>query len=399
LRLDRRRAAAIAGLLLALAACKPPPAPPAPAAIPAADFNAPLSPPAQALLGDVFAQSQAQGMVVAVVRGDAMTTTGFGRISRANPQAPDGRVLVRLQSISKLFASDLLSAFVAEGRLKLSDPLASYAPAGWAPSKATKALSITLLSLATHTSGLPRGPYYDPAVPVSVADAARWDLVARQQGLSAPGRGAHYSNLGFDLLGDALASAAHSTYEAALAGEITGPLGMADTTATPTPAQCARMMAGDVRRQLHPCVDQTGEAASGGLYSTADDMALWLRAQLKPDAAGDRRRISQQVYVRRDALAYAAGLDHAGHATGIGLAWIEQDASPGRPRILEKTGGGDGFLTYVVIDPVRRAGVFVGFNNVSGHRLGAVAAAADDLVILLGTEPDAIAIPGAAPAH
>jgi hypothetical protein len=46
---------------------------------------------------------------------------------------------------------------------------------------------------------------------------------------------------------------------------------------------------------------------------------------------------------------------------------------------------------------VHRAGVFVGFNNVSGHRLGAVAEAADELVILLGTEPDAIAIPGVAP--
>ena len=84
-----------------------------------------------------------------------------------------------------------------------------------------------------------------------------------------------------------------------------------------------------------------------------------------------------------------------GAASGIGLAWIEQAASQGRPRILEKTGGGDGFLTYVVIDPARRAGVFVGFDNVSGHRLGAVAEAADQLVFLLGTEPDAVALPGA----
>jgi D-alanyl-D-alanine-carboxypeptidase/D-alanyl-D-alanine-endopeptidase len=101
--------------------------------------------------------------------------------------------------------------------------------------------------------------------------------------------------------------------------------------------------------------------------------------------------------VRRDQLASAVGLDHAGPANGIGLAWIEQDASPGRPRVLEKTGGGDGFLTYVVIDPVHRAGVFVGFNNVSGHRLGAVAEAADQLVFLLGAAPDSIVIPGAAP--
>jgi len=158
------------------------------------------------------------------------------------------------------------------------------------------------------------------------------------------------------------------------------------------------MMAGDPNRKPFPCVDQSGEAASGGLYSTASDMALWLKAQLAPGAEQGRRSISQAVYVRRTQFASAIGLDHAGPADGIGLAWIEQDASPGRPRLLEKTGGGDGFLTFVVIDPVRRAGVFVGFNNVSGHRLGAVAEAADALVVLLGSEPDAIAIPGVAPA-
>ena len=79
-------------------------------------------------------------------------------------------------------------------------------------------------------------------------------------------------------------------------------------------------------------------------------MALWLKAQLAPGAETDRRRISQAIYVQRATLKKAIGLDHAGLANAIGLAWIEQLAGPGHPRILEKTGGGDGFLTYVVLD-------------------------------------------------
>ena len=39
----------------------------------------------------------------------------------------------------------------------------------------------------------------------------------------------------------------------------------------------------------------------------------------------------------------AVGLDHAGPASAIGLGWIEQTASATHPRILEKTGGGDGW--------------------------------------------------------
>lgn len=350
----------------------------------------------------LFAESQASGAVVAVAHGEHAGAMGFGRLDPGQARPAEATTLVRLQSVSKLFAGELLSDLASRGRVKLSDPLTLYEPNGWqAPAAEKPAPPITLINLATHTSGLPReatvgpGKTIDEGQPAAVASAARWAWLAQQRRLPPPGVGAVYSNIAFDLLGDALAKASGASYGDALHAAVIGPLGMTDTTATPSAEQCRRMMSGDPDRRPFPCVDQSGEAASGGLYSTAADMALWLKAQLAPGAEQGRRSISQAVYVRRAQLASAIGLDHAGPASGIGLAWIEQDASPGRPRLLEKTGGGDGFLTFVVIDPVHRAGVFVGFNNVSGHRLGAVANAADALVLLLGTEPDSIAIPGA----
>jgi D-alanyl-D-alanine-carboxypeptidase/D-alanyl-D-alanine-endopeptidase len=372
----------------------------------------PKPPPAPDLAGEarrvaaatdaIWAQGQAAGMVVAVVHGDQARALAYGQQDPTGARPADARTLVRLQSVSKLFAGELLADLASRGKVKLADPLALYAPKGWsAPKAKTPPPPITLVSLATHTSGLPREAAIAPGQSAFAASAARWAWLAKQRRLPPPGRGAQYSNLAFDLLGDALASASGVPYGAALSDAVTGPLGMSDTTAAPSLEQCQRMMAGDARRKPFPCVDQSGESASGGLYSTANDMALWLKAQLAPAATPGVRSVSQAVYVRREQLTYASGLDHAGPASGVGLAWIEQDASPGRPRILEKTGGGDGFLTYVVIDPVHRAGVFVGFNNVSGHRLGAVAEAADQLVFLLGAESDAVTLPGtpAAPAH
>ncbi|MBV8046274.1 MAG: D-alanyl-D-alanine-carboxypeptidase/endopeptidase AmpH, partial [Paludibacterium sp.] len=38
---------------------------------------------------------------------------------------------------------------------------------------------------------------------------------------------------------------------------------------------------------------------------------------------------------------------------------VYMDARAGQPAMLQKTGGGGGFLTYVAIDPQRRIGVFV----------------------------------------
>ena len=392
-RLKAQRIIAV-GLLLASAGCTQAP-PAAPAKLqpdPAIEARR-----VEAAVAAIYAQSHASGMVVAVVHGDQARALAFGAVDPKSGTPADARTLVRLQSVSKLFAAELLASLAGDGRVKLADPLQAYAPPGWRPPRKTADPPITLLNLATHTSGLPREAPIEPGLPAAQAKAARWAWLAGQRRLPPPGRGALYSNVAFDLLGDALATAAKTTYGAVLSAEVTAPLGMADTTAAPSAELCQRMMAGDANRRPYPCVDQSGEAASGGLYSTANDMALWLKAEVAPGAEQGRRSISQAVYVRRGALASAVGLDHAGPADGVGLAWIEQDAAPGRPRLLEKTGGGDGFLTYVVIDPLHRAAVFVGFNNVSGHRLGAVAEAADELAVLLGTEPDSIAIPGTAP--
>ncbi len=372
---------AAAGVALFPAACQRATPPPA-------TIDVPVAPPgAAAAMAMLYAASGASGMVATVVEGDQVTTQGFGKMGPKDPRRPDGRTLVRLQSISKLFASDLLATLVAQGRVKLSDPLTAHAPPGWHEIRPAKGPPITLETLATHTSGLPRESGIDQTLPGPIAVADRWAWLSREAALMPqPGRAARYSNLAFEFLGDALARAAGTTYGEALDRAVTGPLGMVDTTARPTADECARLMAPDQRLGPRPCIDQSGEAASGGLYSTADDMGLWMKAQLaaQPDPA---RRISQAVYVRRDALARASGIDHAGEASGIGLAWIEEEADGTHPRILQKTGGGDGFLTYIVIDPVRRVGIFVAFDNMHAHRLPVVAMDANALIGQLGTEP------------
>jgi len=335
-------------------------------------------------MASLYASSEAQGMVVTVVDGDSVTTQGFGRMGPRDSRTPDGRTLVRLQSISKLFSSNLLATLAAQGSVRLDDTLQSHAPPGQIVPQPKNGPPITLLNLATHTSGLPREAGIDPPPP-DVAVAARWAWLVRERGRPAPGYQALYSNVGFELLGDALANATGKSYNDALDMAVTGPLGMVDTTARPTAEECARLMSPDLRKGTYPCIDQTPEAASGGLYSTADDMALWMKAQLAAGPAGTVRGISQAVYIRRDALARAVGIDHAGPASGIGLAWIEEEADDTHPRILEKTGGGDGFLTYLVIDPAHRIGIFVAFNNECGHRLPVVARDANVLIGELGS--------------
>jgi D-alanyl-D-alanine-carboxypeptidase/D-alanyl-D-alanine-endopeptidase len=377
-------AVALLAIGAALAGCHaalPPPAKAPPTISPMQH----LANPPKAALQAIFVDTGAIGMAAAVVEGDQGDAFGFGQRGAANSTPVDPRTLVRLQSLSKLFTADLLSADVAAGQVALTDPLLHYAPTGWKAPAGSVASQIELVNLASHTAGLPRDALDPQTIYADDAQPARWAWLADPTTkLSPPGKGAQYSNVGFDFLGDALARRAGASYGQALATTITGPLGMADTTPTPSAEQCARMMQGDPHKPPHPCIDQSGEAASGGLYTTASDMALWLRAQLAPNPAGDRRRISQAIYFPRAKLGFVGGLDHAGKANGVGLAWIELAPTADHPRVLEKTGGGDGFLTYVVIDPAERIGVFIAFDNMSGHRLKDVADDANKLVGQLG---------------
>jgi D-alanyl-D-alanine-carboxypeptidase/D-alanyl-D-alanine-endopeptidase len=350
-------------IALALAACPQTAAPPRPVEPPPKPMTAAQL---DASLAFLNAQIGSPAMVVAVVRGDQVTVRGFGQMGPGDARVPDGATLVRLESVSKLLTSQVMVTLADQGKLATTDPLQRFAPADCTVPRGEMDNAITLRSLATHTSGLPRiAPIDDQTVPADRATAARWAWLRRQRDLKPPGQTALYSNVAYDLLADALAVADKQPYPMALKQWVTAPLAMNDTTPSPSAQQCGRMMASAPDRPPKPCVDNAATAGSGGVYSTAHDMALWMKAQLA--GADPVIRTAQTILYRHDARAGVVGLDHAGPAAGVGLGWIELAATAEHPRLLEKTGGGDGFLSYIVLIPEQRIGVFVGIDKL---RLG-----------------------------
>ncbi len=111
------------------------------------------------------------------------------------------------------------------------------------------------------------------------------------------------------------------------------------------------------------CTDTEATQASGGLYSTADDMVIWLKHELAGEAS-PVLVVSQAVYRLRQTMPAAIGFDEAGPMAGLGLAWVMQEGDGVKPTILEKSGGGGGFMTYIVFAPGRGAGVFVAVDRV-----------------------------------
>ena len=64
------------------------------------------------------------GLVLAVVRGDDTVVLGFGETAKGSKLEPNGRTMLRIGSISKAFAGELLASLAAEGKLRLADPAA-----------------------------------------------------------------------------------------------------------------------------------------------------------------------------------------------------------------------------------------------------------------------------------
>jgi D-alanyl-D-alanine-carboxypeptidase/D-alanyl-D-alanine-endopeptidase len=219
---------------------------------------------------------------------------------------------------------------------------------------------VTLLDLATHTSGLPREV---SSYPVNTPhftfpdQAFRWTWLPKQRLLFRPGTAASYSNVGFDLLGDALASAANTTYVQLLNERIVRPLALRDTTLTPSREQCARLLRG--AGDEGPCTQTQASGASGGVYSTSADMARVLQHLLHIPGAASQAAPAMTVYLKPAQLKSVQGLSHAGDPTGIGLAWIQLGDPDGPSALLQKTGGGAGFETYIALYPKRQTGIFL----------------------------------------
>jgi serine-type D-Ala-D-Ala carboxypeptidase/endopeptidase len=249
----------------------------------------------------------------------------------------DGRF--EIGSTTKTMTGMVLASLVADGVVALDDPIGRWVDAG-------QNSGITLLQLATHTSGLPRlapGHTAGAADPYAFLTA---EAAERGLRLTAPGpRGVEwdYSNFGFQVLGLALERAAGAGFGALLARHVFRPLGM---TCSGVAGQGAgqRVQGHAHGRPVAPWTHHLWGA--GGVESSAEDMARYLSACLTPpeSAAGRAIRLAQQPH------------HPIGPLRSAGLGW-----ALGPPGYLGHDGGTSGFRAMLALRPAARraAAVFV----------------------------------------
>lgn len=270
----------------------------------------------------------------------------FGKVDGKTPAVDS---MFEIGSVTKVFTGILLAERVQAKVVNYDDPAQMHLPKDWiVPRRDDR--DITLLQLATHTSGLPRTPIgflpimlKNPQNPVSRFDEAMLKKGLPDTPVLHPmGSRQLYSNLGAGLLGHALAHASKAaSYEAILTERVLKPLELNDTTITLSDTQMKRMLPGhDAKGKPEENWDFACLGACGALRSTTADMLKFVKANLNPSGPLKECLLSAQQTWR----------DVRPGQEEIGLFWVRYaNAKKAAPSIWHngQTGGFHSFVGFV----------------------------------------------------
>ena len=237
------------------------------------------------------------GLSVAVVLDNQIEFYDFGSTSRSRRAKPTPDSVYEIASVTKTFTGALAARALFQHRMQLDADFRQYLPEAYS-NLAWRGNPITLRTLATHTSGLPRDlPDTDDLYAHRDPETLPFKLIAREFGFdrgrylhdlhdvslrSDPGTKEVYSNLGFKVIGWGLETVYKLPFERLLMEQILQPLGMASTGFVLNAKERSRLVQGySPAGHLMPYHLRNAGAAYG-LYSTPRDMAKYVRWQLSP---------------------------------------------------------------------------------------------------------------------
>ena len=174
------------------------------------------------------------GMSVIIVDDqEVLWSEAFGMANLENQVKATPSTLYSICSISKLFTSVAIMKLYDEGKLRLDDEIDDLLPWYDLKQKYEDSWPITIRTLLTHSSGLPREsnhPYWTgPDHPFPEIESVKSEL-NKQETLYPSSTYFQYSNLGLTLLGEVVEEVSGIPYEAYIKQHILDPLDLQNTS-------------------------------------------------------------------------------------------------------------------------------------------------------------------------
>ena len=303
---------------------------------------------------DAWNKDKPGGIAVAWVDAQGVQFFQAGHFARTDDRPITADTQFEIGSITKVFTALLLAESERAGKVSRDDPVTKYLKVATDHEGLARLEEITLLMLATHTSGLPRlPPGFVPAdMRDPYADLTQEKLLAalaKSAGTVKAPAEYSYSNYGAAVLGQALAAAWGQSYAEALRQHVLDPLGLPQTAlGVPGAAAPAEFAPGhDEKGAPVPHWTCDAIAPAGALRSSAREMARFLQACLGLRATPLAASLAATERPQRPLV---------GLVGSIGLGWhLTGDQSP----IIWHNGGTGGFRSFIGFEPKAKRGVVV----------------------------------------
>lgn len=306
--------------------------------------------------------------VCLVEGGQVRWLEGFGYASGHGSAAVDASTMFSIQSTSKNFAAVAVLLAVQDGILDLDAPITRYLPSFTVRSRFEHSpqeritLRLLLANRAGFTHEAPLGNNYEPASPGFDAHVRS----ISQTWLRFPvGTRYRYSNLGFDLAGHVLEQVAGIGYPAWLQRRIFEPLGMHDSTADASVYLVSKGRALGTQEGFVQVPPVTPLVVSGGVWTSAADMAKYLGFMLAGGEAGTQQLLAPHLW--DEMHGFGLGGDY-----GLGVMRSERLYGSTPVRLLHHRGGGFGFGCVFTYCPQAAVGFAAMFNRATsaGYSFG-----------------------------
>jgi CubicO group peptidase (beta-lactamase class C family) len=309
---------------------------------------------------------QVPGLAIAVVRNDSVIhARGYGVLELGSVERVDEHTLFAIASTTKGMTAAALGMLVDEGRIGWDDPVSRHLP-GLELNDPFITRELTVRDLLTHRAGLARSDNLWIAAPFDRAEVLR-----RARHLPATGFRAEYgyNNIMYIAAGELVAAVSGISWDDFLEQRLFTPLRMTRSTTRSAIVDTRSNVAtahtqpeGAVVAMARRNYDNIGGA--GAAWSSAHDMAQWVRLQLNDGVYGGRPLLrtatlremhTPQVVMRGDTVAERLFPGTSFRAYGLG--WFLHDYH-GR-KLVHHSGSINWTRTHVGMIPSEGIGVVV----------------------------------------
>lgn len=315
-----------------------------------------------------------------IVGGEALVADGFGFADTEGATPARADHLFRIGSITKPVTAIAMLRLVHLGEARFGDPVTAFVPElaevenpySWTPGP-------SIFQLATMTGGLAREPRNLPrylvGAPQDWLDTAlrALDEVSFEY---EPGTRYQYSNIGYAMLGAAVARAAGEPFMDHVEDNLLAPLGMDSSAFYPVPDLEDRIAEGvtveddgslDAETPAREHAGRGYKVPNGALYSTVEDLGVFLRFLIGTEGEPFDGVIPASV--RQDNLTKAFATGDLASGYGFGFMARRLDDAEGNPFTAYGHGGSvAGYRAAAWIEPETDAAVIL-LRNVGGDGL------------------------------